>query len=230
MVVGEDANPVAYFFTTYNEAQRILKLANESAIQTMNELRKQEISKRRAAGEKPFSKGEMDELVGVNPWSSENARISTVPLSFAVTLASKGKIKGAFFRVSPAEEDVVDALALDTTKNDLPEGKVPLFYFENFEIEIPGESGQVQIPIYFLKSQLLNEWQKSNPGKEPPPVKVTELFSLLTSMVDSKAPFNEDLEKLKLIPPPDSAVKAKLCMRKGGKSEPFKMGERIIVL
>ena len=248
MVVGEDAKPTAYFFTTYNEAERILKVANDSAIQTMKDLKQKSEDERKANGikEKRLTKEEEEAVVGVNPWSSTNARISTVPLSLAVTLASKGKIKGAFFRISPAQTDVQDALLVNkSSDDDLPEGKVPLFYFEDFEISVPLLEKKVEqeeqdrtkiIPLYFSKKQLEKEFRKMNAvnkEKKYPSVKVTELFSLLSSMVESKNSTREeikDLEKLMLIPPDDSIMKAKSCLKKGGNNEPFKFGERIIVL
>ena len=237
MVVGEDAKLSAYFFTSFNEAQRILELANKSTAKSLKEIANEENSKRRAKNEKSMTKAEVEDIIGINPW--KDARVSTVPLDFAVGLANRGKIKGAYFRIAPAEDDVQDALTIDKT-DDLPEGKVPLFYFEDFEVDLEkGEelwSGnpdtKKKIPLYFSKGQLIQEWKKRNSkaGKDDiPEVKVTELFSVLSQFVVALES-DDDLEKLVLVAPPESEGKAKACVRKGGEETPFKLGERIVVL
>ena len=167
--------------------------------------------------------------MGINPW--KGARISTVPLDFAVTLQSRGRIAGSYFRVAPSEDDVEDALKIDAQRTELPEGKVPLFYIEDFQI---GDDGG--IPLYFRKDQLLAAWKKEQVKKSndrkttaAPQVKVTELFSVLTKMVNDYDK-DDDLSKLILVPPGDSAAKARLCRKNGGNEEPFRLGERIVVL
>ena len=127
------------------------------------------------------------------------------------------------------QDDVEDALTIDKTIDDLAEGKVPLFYIEDFEITTSTEEKKQEIPLYFQKKQLVQAWKKQNPRKELPEVKVTELFSVVKTMVnpDSK---DDDLERLALIPPGESIAKSKICTEKGGKSEAFKLGERIVVL
>jgi len=224
MVVGEDAKLSAYFFTSFTEADRILKLANQSVSASLTELKKEVNEKRKLKGEKPLTtRAEVEDEVGINPWSE--ARVSSVPLDFAVALASKGKLKGAYFRIAPSEEDVQDALEVDTSVDDLAEGKVPLFYLDDWEVD--GKN-----PLYFQKAQLIKEWKKrSFKGEVMPIVKVTELFVLLASMVESTAgEEDDDLEKLVFVAPGDSVAKAKACAKKGGSEIPFKLGERIVVL
>jgi hypothetical protein len=80
-----------------------------------------------------MTKEEADDVIGINPWSA--ARVSSVPLDFAAGLAFKGKVKGAYFRLAPAASDVQDAIEIDKI-DDLAEGKVPLFYFEDFELDL----------------------------------------------------------------------------------------------
>lgn len=227
MVVGEDAKLTAYFFTSYNEASRILISASKSSDKVIADLEQEENTKRKIKGEKPMSKEELNDVVGENPW--KEARISTVPLDFGVSLSSRGKINGQYFRLAPSEDDVEDALTIDKTIDDLAEGKVPLFYIEDFEITTSTEEKKQEIPLYFQKKQLVQAWKKQNPRKELPEVKVTELFSVVKTMVnpDSK---DDDLERLALIPPGESIAKSKICTEKGGKSEAFKLGERIVVL
>ena len=248
MVVGEDAKLTAYFFTSYTEADRILKSANQSTIKTLKEAIKEENAERKTNGLKPMTQPEIEDSVGINPWA--DARVSTVPLDFAVGLANRGKIKGSYFRIAPAEDDVQDAIAIDKI-DDLAEGKVPLFYFEDFEQDLDkgsargGDGGsetettwsrnpdiQKKIPLYFSKGQLLSDWKQSNPKANKdsiPEVKVTELFSLLTSIVRA-VDVDIDLEKLSLTAPVESEKKAKICEKKGGYEKPFKLGERLVIL
>jgi hypothetical protein len=225
-VVGEDAKLSSYFFTTYTEADRILKTARVSADKAIKELKKEENDKRRAKGEKPMSAVEEDDVIGINPW--KEARISTVPLDFGVSLANRGKIKGGYFRIAAQEKDIADAMEIEKI-DDLAEGKVPLFYYEDFEIDMNGKS---RIPLYFGKDQLQKEWKTRHTKDEYPPIKVTELFSLLGEMVKATDETSdvEELSKLFLVPPTESIQKAKLCEKKGGSEPPFKLGERIIVL
>ena len=78
MVVGEDAKLSAYFFTSYDEAQRILKIAAQSSDKAIKELIAEETAKRQKelGTTKPLAKDEIEQLVGdvSNPW--KNARIS----------------------------------------------------------------------------------------------------------------------------------------------------------
>lgn len=225
-VVGEDAKLSSYFFTTYSEADRILKTATVSADKAMKELKKEENEKRRAKGQKPMGATEEDDVVGINPW--KEARISTVPLDFGVSLANRGKIKGGYFRIAAQEKDIEDAIEIEKI-DDLAEGKVPLFYYEDFEIDI---NGRHRIPLYFGKDQLRKEWTRRHPKDNQPTIKVTELFLLLGEMVNATddTPDVEDLSKLFLVPPTGSIQKSKLCKKRGGSEPPFKLGERIIVL
>lgn len=230
MVVGEDAKLSAYFFTSYGEAERVLNLAKKSASRALKELQTEKNGERKASGQEPLTKEEIEEEVGINPW--ESARISSVPLDFAVTLSNRGKLKGAYFRVAPREKDIEDALVLDKS-DDLEEGKVPLFYFDDLEFESDKENwsgSKKEIPLYFQKGQLLRAWKRRNPKKDIPEIKTTELFSLLATIVQATNNSDADLEKLVIVAPKDSESKAALCEKRGGTQKPFKLGERILVL
>jgi hypothetical protein len=221
-VVGEDAKVTGYFFTSYPEASRILRLAKASADKS--------IAKMKRDGEYSL------EEIGSNPW--KKARISTVPLDYAVTIVSKSNRMaggGVYFKIAPAEEDVNNALAV-TGDDDLSEGKVPLFYYEDFTIDMnikgddTGEARNKKSPLYFRKDELEKEWRRLNPKvKEAPKVSVTELFSILTELVRPDGTDNE-LKDLVFISPKESETKRIECVRKGGKEAPFVVGKRIIVL
>lgn len=236
MVVGEDAKLSAYFFTSYDEAQRILKIAAQSSDKAIKELIAEETAKRQKelGTTKPLAKDEIEQLVGdvSNPW--KNARISSLPLDFSISLANRGKVSGSYFRIAPSEDDIEDSLEIEKL-SDLSEGKVPLFYIDGFEIATTNKNNDgddTQIPLYFQKKQLLDEYKKrSGKDKELPNVQVTELFSILGQMVtQTNDDVDEDLKKLALVPPRGSVENAKLCDKKSGKESPYKIGERIIVL
>ena len=208
-VVGEDAKVTGYFFTTYTEADRILQLAKKSADKAIAK-----------------AKADKEEDVGPNPW--KNARVSTIPLDSAVTLVTKSlRMSGAgvYFKVAPADDDIDDALAV-TGEKDLAEGKVPLFYYEDFTID---ENGKQKTPLYFRKSELEKQWRLSNPKEDPPKTSVTELFSLIQALLRPGGA-SEDFANIVFVPPKESESKRKECIKKSGDEPPFVVGKRIIVL
>jgi len=230
MVVGEDAKVTGYFFTTYGEANRLLQLARTSADKNIREALTELRAQRKSEKLPPLSKQQEEDKVGINPWKS--ARISTVPLDVAVTFVTKSMYSrkaggGNYFQVAPAESDVEDALALDKSgKEELAEGRVPLFYFADFEID---NGGTKQSPLYFRKSELVADYKRYNASSNIPEVLVTEMFSVLTEMVKPGGK-DEDLQTLVFVPPKESAQKAKECVKAGGKESPFLVGQRIVVL
>lgn len=230
MVVGEDAKVTGYFFTTYGEANRLLTLAKTSADTNIRQALVELRAQRKNQGLPVLSKQEEMDEIGVNPWKS--ARISTIPLDVAVTLVTKSMYSqksggGNYFQVAPAESDVEDALALDKNgKDELAEGRVPLFYFADFELM---DRDSNKSPLYFRKSELVEAWKKQNPSVEIPEILVTEMFSVLEEMVKPNG--NDlDLQSLVFVAPKESAQKAKQCKKAGGKESPFVVGKRIVVL
>jgi hypothetical protein len=221
-VVGEDAKLTSYFFLSYGEAKRILDVANKSSDKAIKEARAELKTKNGGVLSK-----EDEEEIGTNPWKT--ARITSVPLDLAVSLSSKGKLAGAYFRLAPSESDIEDALALDGSE-DLPEGKAPLFYIE--DMTITTKDADIFSPLYFQKEQLITDWkqqQKKEGGDSNalPSIKVTELFATLTEMLRPGGT-DEELKTLVFVPPVDSKAKAEKVTR--GEKEPFRLGERIIVL
>jgi hypothetical protein len=215
VVVGEDAKITGYFFTEFPEAQRILNSARKSADKALREGKKD-----------PKQKEYMDGLT--NPW--KEARISTVSLDIAATLVTKSMyapVKGGrnYFQVAPSEIDIANALSI-TGKEDLAEGKVPLFYYEDFTVETKGTK---QSPLYFRKSELEKAYKKQNPGKSLPTGLVTELFAVVARMVEPGGS-DEDLKTLVFVPPVESVQKAKECVRNNAGESPFLIGQRNLVL
>ncbi|KAL3788607.1 hypothetical protein HJC23_002567 [Cyclotella cryptica] len=226
-VVGEDAKLTSYFFLSYGEAKRILNVAESSADKAIKEARAELKKKNNGVLTK-----DNEEEIGTNPWKS--ARITSVPLDLAVSLASKGKLAGAYFRLAPSETDIEDALSIDGS-DDLPEGKVPLFYMENMTIS-EGSGSELRSPLYFQKDQLIAEWKQQQQQKQKssnkensavPDVKVTELFATLKEMIRPGGT-DEELKSLLFVAPKDSKMKAKQLL--AGEKEPFRLGERNIVL
>ena len=212
-VVGEDAIISGYFFIEYNEAKRVLDLARSSAAKSINEAKRE-----KQPGANTL----------INPWNE--ARISSVPLDFAVTIVTKSltssRNRGAtVFQIAPSVSDIDDALQL-TGKTDLAEGKVPLFYYENFAIPV---NNSTETPVYFRKQDLEAAFRKEEGTNVPfPPTNVTELFSLLAAMVGPDA--TDDLKQLVLVPPPESLSQAKAVQKRKNNQPPFVVGERILVL
>lgn len=201
MVVGEDAKVTGYFFTSYDEVKRILQTAEVSADKLIAELKR--------------DKPDTDPKDLINPWKS--ATITTVPLDVAVSLTSNTVAQTAknYFKLAPSAADIEDALEL-SGKDDLEEGKVPLFYVEEFRTP----SGKQ--PLYFSKSQLMKDYKGE--GK----VQVTELFATLREILVGEDP---DLLQLTLVPPSDSVKRARKVTSDFGKEKaPFVLGQRIIIL
>jgi len=216
MVVGEDARVSGYFFTSFAEAQRILTSAKTSADKAI------------AASLKEDPNQAKEDLI--NPWKT--ARISTVPLDTAVTITTKASSRKNYFYIAPAESDIEEALEI-SQKKDLAEGKVPLFYYENYTIPIEGS--EPKTPVYFSKSQLQKAYarDKSSSKEDPGPVMVSELYAILAAMIEqsTSSSSEDDLQNLVLIPPQDSLKRAKECLKKQDKeAAAFLLGQRNLVL
>jgi Tic22-like family len=242
MVVGEDAKVTGYFFTSYTEAQRILQAATTATDRAMQQERKERQSKPQSRNDPTID----DPNSNVNPWKA--ARISTVPLETAVALALSAvtTTKGNYFRLAPSEDDVQDALAASSsTATELPEGKVPLFYYADFNLT--AAEATVTNPLYFSRKQLEAAYRKARPReKQLPDVQVTELFAILSAMAKSggsdsnndeklqttptEATNSNDLGSLVLIAPPESAKRAAECRKRGGTAPPLVLGQRNLIL
>ena len=164
---------------------------------------------------------------GGDTWNE--ARISTVPLDFAMTLETKST-KGSYFVVSPADEDLEEATTIQPNFEDLDEGRnIPLFYFANFR-------KNDTFPMYFRKNELLDAWKKEHPDLPFPKVRVTEFVDVLTDMLSSgseKKTSGLGKKELLIVEfeyPVDSLEYARQCELDGKGKEAFKIGERIVVL
>jgi len=102
-VVGEDAKLSTYFFTTYDEAKRILSVASESYKKSKAAGIKESNEKRAKQKLPPLNDKQIEDEFGKNPW--QYARISSINLDLAVSLSIKasGKRTGAYFYVQSDE-------------------------------------------------------------------------------------------------------------------------------
>lgn len=241
-VFGEDAKLTSYFFTSYEEADRILSIARQSSEKAIA----QSIAERKERSTDGSYEDERTIVddVGPNPW--KDARISVIPLDTAVTLASvasSNKGSGVHFQVAPSRQDIEDAMELERIEN-LQEGKVPIFYFEQFDVPLNKlqvnnyqlmdypPSNSIVTPLYFQKEQLISEWVRIHPTDAVPPVKTTDLFATIVEMVqpNSSKKEREELQKLVFIPPISSAQKAKDCIKNSQNEKPYRLDQRIIVM
>jgi Tic22-like family len=221
MVVGEDAKVTGYFFTDFDEAQRVLKLAQASADKSIRESKKD-------PKQSPYS----SDLV--NPWN--DAKISTVPLDVAASLVTRasalnaqGKGPRNYFQIAPSVSDIQDALAI-TGKDDLAEGKVPLFYIEDFMI-----NDNTQSPLYFNQEQLKRAYLHAVPMSSDSDVlkkiRVSELFAILAELVKPGGT-DQELKTVSFVAPVNSMKKAAECERSAKRrgKPPFVVGQRNVVL
>jgi hypothetical protein len=256
-VFGEDAKVTSYFFVSYDEAKRILDTAKESSdkavVESYDEMKASKLNETKKTRLTKEEDAFIREEVGSNPWV--NARIASVPLDTAITLATKAsssKKGGIHFQVAASSSDIEDALDLDGS-DDMAEGKVPLFYFESFEkVELSAlksttvspdntasAKGDLITPVYFVKSQLIDEFKSMYPDKPIPEVKTTELFATITEMVTpdmvkngktlNKKQLEEkaELQRLVFVPPINSSSRAVECQKS---SPSYKVGQSIVVL
>jgi len=163
-----------------------------------------------------------------NPWAG--ARIATVPLDLAVTLATRRRNGGETnFLLAPDQRDVADALAADGNgARELPEGNVPLFYCD--ELTLPPENGETGAarPLFFRRGEVEEAWRSGHPGTEAPTIKVTELFKAVGEMVRPGAT-DPDLKELTFVPPKGSVKRAREIRKQEGEEVSFSLGQRIVV-
>ena len=113
------------------------------------------------------------------------------------------------------------------------EGKVPIFYDEEFTIDVGGTK---RTPLYFRKSELEADYKKlggvaagEDGGRREIRTSVTELFAVVTEMVRPGGT-DDDLKSLTFRAPRESEKRRLECEKRGGKAPPFVLGQRNIIL
>jgi len=105
----------------------------------------------------------------------KDATITVIPADIAIRLALKKTDRlsqkeqklGTRLNIIPGADDREDALKLDKKFTD--QGKVPLFYYQELELQ------DGTTPVYFKKKDLLSEWRKQYPEVAPPRLKLLDL-------------------------------------------------------
>lgn len=217
MILRNTGIASAYFFTDYGAAQLVLDDA------------------RKDAAEK--------DLATSQTW--DEAKISAVSMEFALKLA-KGRPKamaqnGVTFQtvydIIPTIQALDNAGKIDRSGLYNEQGRVPLFYMNEFEIgpdkNDPSAGTDNRIPVFFDKKNLISEWTKRNPDGDVPPVRVVDLidtFAIMTGGGNGGGANNDELiKKLYLVPSVESRKKAIECEKSRGDVPAYKTGEMIAV-
>lgn len=209
-----DANdgkvPTGYFFTDARAAREVLDEA---------------VAATRASGS--------DEWVG--------ARVAAVPLDYALKLQSRRpriKVFGAtpdrsldtVYDVLPLAADADDALAVGGTAIFKERGRVPLFYEENFDVDVAVPE---RIPVYFRKADLLRNYygddgsSSSSSSLPPPKIRTIELVETFSAILRDRS--NPIFKALVFVPPKDSVKAVKECEQARGDNVAYRTDEMILV-
>jgi hypothetical protein len=170
-------------------------------------------------------------------WRS--ATVSTLPLSSVLSLSLQGRTKsGVYFKLTPTEADLQEALNYTSIKGGLPDGKVPLFFSDALTVPLDfydvreggwkskgNVVGEVETfkPIFFSRKELEEAWGTYG-GSGDLKVEVTELTGVVKEIVNGRDP---ELGRLGIVPYKGSKDREK---RVRGKGIDYKMGERILIL
>lgn len=212
MILRNTGLATAYFFTSMEGAQLVLDDA------------------RRDAKEKDLETQEF--------W--QDARISAVTMEFALKLA-KGRPKAlaqngrkyeTVYDIIPTINALNDAGKIDRSGIYTEQGRVPLFYMDEFEISPEVEGGANRIPVFFDEKELLKQWIKKYPDKSPPQVKVSDLIDTFSVMVGSNVISTIDSRIPKNLYPVSSVETRKQaveCEKERGNVTAYKLGEMIAV-
>lgn len=212
MILRNTGLASAYFFTTYEAAQLVLNDAKRDA------------------------QGRDAEIT--NAW--DDAKISAVTLEFALKL-SKGKPKATaqngqkYETVSdiiPTIKALEDAGKIDKSGLYTEQGRVPLFYSNDFKIAPAVEGGEKRIPVFFDKGDLLSEWGKKHPDSSAPSIKVVDLIDTFSAMVSGQTTSTIDpsvVKNLYLVSSQESKRKAVECEKSRGEIPAYKVGEMTAV-
>ncbi len=172
-----------------------------------------------------------------------NARINAVSMEFALKLA-KGRPKASaqngvkydtVYDIIPTVKALDDGGKIDKSGLYTEQGRVPLFYMDEFEIGPAAEGGENRIPVFFEKKDLLEQWAKKYPDQNtnPPPVKVMDLIDTFSTLVGSSTILSSvDSRVAKALFPVASVERRRQaveCEKARGTVPAYKLGEMIAV-
>jgi len=161
---GSRPPPIGYFFLNYEAAKFVLEDAIRVAVEANYE----------------------------NVWA--NAKITTVPLDFAMQLSIKKRMrKGqdglnleSINDLIPSAADLDDASRIDKSGRYTQKGRVPMFYYEGLTLppdEATMGNTEPRVPVYFSKVDLVSQWNKQNPGTDPPKLQVLDLIETFQMLI-----------------------------------------------
>ena len=212
MILRNTGLATAYFFTTYEAAQLVLDDAKKDA------------------AEKDLDTKEF--------WA--DAKISATSMEFALKL-SKGRPKAmaqngskyeTVYDIIPTIKALDDAGKINKTGLYTEQGRVPLFYVNEFQIAPEVEGGEKRIPVFFEKNELRKEWERKYPDRDFPSVKVVDLvdtFSAMVGMPTSGSTEDRIVKNLYVVASPESKKKAIQCEKERGNISAYKTAEMIAV-
>lgn len=163
MILRNSGIASAYFFTSFEGASMVLEDA------------------RRDAKEK--------DLETEKYWN--DAKITSVSMEFALKLSKGNPLAAAqngikyqsVYDIIPSITALDNAARLDTSNLWKEQGRVPLFYMDEFEIPPEVEGGENRIPVFLEIADLLAAYEKKYPNSSVPPVKVVELVDMFSFLV-----------------------------------------------
>lgn len=168
---------------------------------------------------------------GSEIWS--NAKIIVVPLAVALQLAlrktqreatNNGATMATFNELVASSEGVEAAKEIDggVRGKFSQRGRVPLFHFDTLVLENGRE------PRYFNRVDLLKEWKRQSPDKNPPPIQISDLVELYRGCFAMKD-FSE-VERLAVMPVAEtSEVASSLFKSSDGKMPKYSFDKVFLV-
>lgn len=163
MILRNSGIAAGYFFTSFEGASMVLEDA------------------RRDAKDK--------DLETEKYWN--DAKITIVPMEFALKLSKGNPLAAAqnglkyqsVYDIIPTITALDNAGRLDNSNLWKEQGRVPLFYMDEFEIPPEVEGGQNRIPVFLEVKDLLAAYEKKYPNTSAPKVKVVELVDIFSYLV-----------------------------------------------
>lgn len=163
MILRNSGIASAYFFTTYEGASMVLEDARRDA--------------------------KAKDLESENYWN--DAKITSVSMEFALKLskgnpfatAQNGVKYQSVYDIIPSITAIDTAERIDSKKIWKEQGRVPLFYTDDFELPPEVVGGKNRIPVFFEKADLLAAYNKKFPASPIPQIKVIELVDMFSSLV-----------------------------------------------
>ena len=163
MILRNSGIAAGYFFTTLEGASMVLEDA------------------RRDAKDK--------DLETEKNWN--DAKITSVSMEFALKLSKGNPLAAAqngikyqtVYDIIPSITALDNTGSIDSSSLWKEQGRVPLFYMDEFELPPEVDGGQNRIPVFLEMADLLAAYEKKYPSSNVPKVKVVELVDTFSYLV-----------------------------------------------